>query len=124
MISAFGVEHTAIEKLAPQVRGNVHLMQQNDQASGQTTTYPSTHMYIGDTGKKTLLLRRKKYEFDVQPSKKTVKRAAATGKAIYAATARSKPGGKTKQEINQFLSSGARKGVATGLKLRRTDVKS
>lgn len=73
MISPFGVDHgyETIEKIGgPKYRGYAMTLHERDKKTGDTKTYQPTEMHVRDTGKKSLILRRPKYDFWAQPSSK------------------------------------------------------
>jgi hypothetical protein len=73
MISPFGVEHgyEPIEKLGgPKYRGYALTVHERDKKSGKTTTHHPDEMIVRDTGKKSLILRREKYDFTTSPGMK------------------------------------------------------
>lgn len=68
MESAFGVEHGVISKLGgPKYRGQALAISERDDKTGTTTTYMPDSMDVRDTGKKSLILRRPKYDFRAGP---------------------------------------------------------
>ncbi len=123
MESAWGIEHGEISKLGgPQIHGHSYSVIESNK--GKTTTHGPDTMFINDTKKKTLFLRRPKYSFEARPSNSTIKGAAGRalkggGQVYVHRSMKVKPDRGTRKELSSFVQGNKKKATIRGMKVER-----
>jgi hypothetical protein len=123
MHSAFGVEHgEQISKLGPHIRGYANTLHEVKRDGSGSRTHAPTDVKISDTGKKTLLLRRKKYRYEAKPDAKTLKGLSTDKSEVYLQRTFTKPNRANRKELSEFMSSGKKNTkLSDGTKVKRGD---